>query len=377
MLFAHQDRIDLHTLRTTARPLRTAQFHPCGSNRHRRGSRRTRLIALAVLGLVRRTFPHFHLHRPQDPRRSHFLHQMGKAFGSTFCQVAILARADDPLGLLARLPGSFQKELIHVGFAIRDHHHGRLRDLLRDLAANPIHFQPTVALLLFDRACSLPFLFGRRIEEFGLLRGSKLFRISRPDIRVDHSQRYSLRRDGQQGVNVQSPTGFVVQWAGTHHPFLGTREIQLRRVLNQQHHVMLRDALQRGLAMRGQNVFRIHASVPKEAVGPVCCRPTTTSGRNAGRGSLAQGIHHDPKTRGHPSVTKTRRLQFLFYPCLHGVTPLTNSNARPPHPCGNPIAKSNTFPAMHQVRFDFHQAIQSHPPPVCAFRVLAQPPCLL
>ena len=63
----------------------------------------------------------------------------------------------------------------------------------------------------------------------------EFLRIAGPNLCIDYPQRNSLRCHCQHHVIKKTESGALVQWPGARHLFLCTGDVDLCRILNQQH----------------------------------------------------------------------------------------------------------------------------------------------
>ena len=96
----------------------------------------------------------------------------------------------------------------------------------------------------------------------------RVFGLACPHPGVGDAQGLTLRRDHVGRVQVHAALGFIAQRPQTLH--LLAVVVQLRRVLQAQHHLVLGDALHTGLPVCVHDLLRCDRCVVQETVGRHC-----------------------------------------------------------------------------------------------------------
>src|SRR6218665_271232 len=155
------------------------------------------------------------------------------------------------------------------------------------------------ALVAFDPARALQHLIARSLPLLGR---------TRPHPRIDHAQRFAIGRDRVGRMQVHPALRVVAQPAQPGNAL--AVEVQLRRVLQAQHHRVLGHALGAGLPVRLEDVLPVNVLVRKEAVGTAGVAPAPAGSRDAGCGLPAEGLgqFHLPPVQALVAQVQVREL---------------------------------------------------------------------
>ena len=235
-----------------------------------------------------------------------------------FCVVlqrAVAGRPHDPVHA-ARLRFRLGQQFINIGLAVGHADEPRARHFGGELLAAPQHVDPALAFLLFDGK-----LFASRLAFRS--RQGRLVR-SGPNARGDRAQGNAVRGEGVQRMQERAASLAAVHRTGPDDLLLRPREIQLRRVLRQNHHRLLGHATPRGVDVRLQNVLETKPLVLEQTIRrrhlgiPAACRG------DARRGLPRQLREHDGQPFVQAFIGKVCGLPWASFPTVIAVSRLTS-----------------------------------------------------
>ncbi len=175
------------------------------------------------------------------------------------------------------------KNVINVGFTVRETHDLRVGTFRRQLAGIAVAFQPAKTFFLFNGRAGSAFAFfvfiflkrfGGAVEILG----------------ADNTQGHAIGRQRQLHMMIKAELFCGTQAAGI--LWRMSRIIENRRVLGNQNHRLGPHAFRRRLTMRLENFFRRDVPVVQQTIGGLRVAPALDGTIHAGLWILRQGFDH-------------------------------------------------------------------------------------
>ena len=173
---------------------------------------------------------------------THLVKHLRPRCGMRLQRTAVLLRAEDVLGTRTGLLVRIHEDVVDVGLAIGDAHDLRLRACRREFAGQSIALQPPITLLLFDR------------ERAAFERFAQTLRRAIEVLDPDHAQTSSVECDRELHMLIPSEALLGIQTSRVFRRMIG--EVQLRRILHDEHDRVLPHSPLRGLEVRLENLLR-------------------------------------------------------------------------------------------------------------------------